>query len=65
MKTTKHVYQIEYYDYTNGATSPIDVVHTNDPDYTAEKYIDDVRKNADPDYIDMIDNGRIDVIKIR
>lgn len=59
----EHCYEIDFYDYETGATSPIDVVHTDDADYDAADYIKHTRENANSDYIDMVTSGKITVVK--
>lgn len=55
-------YQVEYTD-ENGATTPIDTITTN-VNYTADDYIKDCEKNADPEYIEMLHNGKIELVEI-
>ena len=56
-------YQIEFYDPSNGATSPIDVVEAP-CGYTADDYIRDCRKNADESWCDMLESGRVTVVPL-
>ena len=58
-----HCYQIDFTDSNTGATSPIDVVHTDNDSYTAAEYIKNVRENANSEYIDMVTCGTISVTK--
>ena len=61
MKTVK--YQVEFYDYNNGATSPIDTIEAPE-DYTAEQYIKDCKENADPEWSEMLENGEVKLYAI-
>lgn len=56
-------YQVDFYDPDNGATSPIDTINAPDG-YTAEDYIRDCRKNADDDFIVMIERGTVTLTPI-
>lgn len=56
-------YQIDFYDYSNGATSPIDTVDAQEG-YTAEQYIADCEKNANEDWREMLRGGEVIVIAI-
>lgn len=61
LKENTMKYTIEYTDPTTGATSPIDTVEAPEG-YTAEQYIKDCEANADPEWIDMIHEGKITVV---
>lgn len=54
-------YQINY--TINGTTSEIDTVYTVDENYTADQYIKDCEANADQEWIDMIQDGEITVVR--
>lgn len=58
----KH-YEVNFYDYRNGATSPIDVIIASD-DYTAEQYIADCSENADDEWNEMLSNGEVQLFCI-
>ena len=66
MKEAKEV-QVEYHDYRNGATSPIDVI-TVEKDYTPDDYIRDCKSNADSDgleaYEEMEENGEFIFVEL-
>lgn len=53
-------YTVEFKDYRNGATSAIDTIEAQEG-YTAEQYIEDCRKNADQDWIEMLENGEVTI----
>ena len=56
-------YQVNYTDANNGATSAIDTI-TAEKGYTAEQYVEDCRKNADQEWIDMLDSGTVELVAI-
>ena len=56
-------YQVEYTDPDTGATSPIDTVRAK-PCYTAEEYIDACRRNADPEWCEMLLRGTVTLTPI-
>lgn len=56
-------YEVNYYDPSNGATSPIDTLINYPDDYTAEKYVEDCLKNADTDYNDMLADGFVSLVE--
>ena len=56
-------YQIEFYDPSNGATSPIDVVEAPEG-YTADNYIRDCKENADASWCEMLESGTIMVVEL-
>lgn len=51
-------YQVNFYDYENGATSEIDVIEAR-KGYTAEEYIEDCSHNADDEWNEMLKHGLI------
>ena len=51
-------YQVEFYDYNNGAMSPIDTITVPD-DYTPQDYLEDFKSNCDPREENAYDNGEI------
>lgn len=56
-------YQVEFYDYSNGAKSPIDKIEAPEG-YTAEQYIKDCEENADPDYVEMLRGGKVELLPV-
>lgn len=56
-------YVVEFYDYTNGATSPIDTIVASEG-YTAEDYIRDCESNADQEWVDMLKNGDVTLVPV-
>lgn len=56
-------YQVEYTDSRTGATSAIDTI-TAAEGYTAEQYIEDCRENADQEWIDMLEQGTVELIEL-
>lgn len=56
-------YQVDFYDYDNGATSAIDTVEGPD-DYTAEQYVKDCEENADEEWVEMLHNGEVTLTEI-
>lgn len=56
-------YEVDFYDPSNGATSPIDTLVNYPDDYTAEKYVEDCLKNADADYNNMLATGSISLVE--
>lgn len=56
-------YQVEYYDPSNGATSPIDVIEKPEG-YTAEDYIADCAKYADDEWNEMLEAGSVTLIEV-
>lgn len=56
-------FQVDFLDYNNGATSPIDTVTAPD-DYTAEQYVKDCEANAEPDWVEMLHNGQVTLTEI-
>lgn len=63
MKNNMKRYQVELYDYTNGATSPIDNIEAP-AGYTADDYVRDCIATADQDWIDMLLAGEVSLIEI-
>ena len=57
-------YQVEFIDYRTGAKSPIDTIEAPDG-YTAEQYIKDCEANAEPEYIDMLKAGQVELIPVK
>lgn len=53
-------YQINFYDYENGATSEIDVIEAR-KGYTAEEYVDDCLHNASDDWNVMLEHGKVTI----
>lgn len=49
---------IVYFTEASGATSPIDQIVTEDG-YTAEQYVADCDKNADPEWCEMLHSGEV------
>lgn len=56
-------YEVDFYDPSNGATSPIDTLVNYPNDYTAEKYVQDCLKNADADYNNMLADGFVSLVE--
>ena len=56
-------YVVEFYDPSNGATSPIDTLVNYPDDYTPEKYIKDCEENADADYNNMLSTGSVSLVE--
>ncbi len=56
-------YEVDFYDPSNKATSPIDTLMNYPDDYTAERYINDCLKNADTDYNNMLATGFISLVE--
>lgn len=56
-------YEVDYTDNNTGATSPIDTITAND-NYTAADYIRDCEKNAEPEYIEMLKRGTVELVEI-
>ena len=56
-------YQVNFYDYDNGATSPIDTI-TAPSEYTAEDYIADCKTNDYDGWTEMFDHGEITLEEI-
>lgn len=56
-------YEIDFHDYKNGATSPIDTVEAP-VGYTAEEYIEDCKHGADKEWNEMLASGEVIVIPI-
>ena len=54
---------VEYTDTETGATSPIDTVDARE-DYTAEDYVADCEKNADPEWVEMLDCGTVELVPV-
>lgn len=56
-------YQVDFLDYSTGATSPIDTI-TAPEGYTPEMYIEDCKKNADDDWNEMLTGGKVTLTEI-
>lgn len=56
-------YQVSFYDFSNGATSEIDTIEAPDG-YTAEQYVADCRKNADDEWVKMLENGDVTLYEL-
>ena len=56
-------YEVDFYDPSNGATSPIDTLVNYPDDYTAKKYVEDCLKNADADYNNMLAAGSVSLVE--
>ena len=56
-------YVVEFYDPSNGATSPIDTLVNYPDDYTPEKYIKDCEENADGNYNNMLSTGFVSLVE--
>ena len=56
-------YQVDYTDFRTGATSAIDTVIASE-DYTASDYLVDCLVNGDPEWIDMLGKGSVELVKI-
>ena len=56
-------YQVDFYDYSNGATSPIDTIEAPEG-YTAADYINDCKGNADDAWNEMLAGGKVELVKI-
>lgn len=54
-------YVVEYTDERNGATSPIDNIDAP-IGYTAEQYIEDCQKNADPEWNELFEHGDVKLV---
>ncbi len=51
-------YQVNFYDYLTGVTSPIDTIIAPD-NYTSTDYVIDCLKNADAEFNEMLSHGKI------
>lgn len=51
-------YQVNFKNYETGATSEIDVIEAR-KGYTAEEYVDDCLHNADDDWNEMLEHGKV------
>ena len=56
-------YEVNYFDPANGATSPIDTIDAPEG-YTAEQYIADCRENADQEFAEMLERGKVTLIAV-
>lgn len=57
------IFEVDYTDPETGATSPIDTIRAFD-NYTATDYVRDCEENADPEYVEMLKAGTVELIKI-
>ena len=62
-KANTKMYQVDFTDNNTGATSPIDTIKAPEG-YTAEQYIEDCKDNADQEWIDMLENGTVELTEI-
>lgn len=53
-------YVVYLKDWQRGATSGVDLIEAPE-NYTAEDYIRDCKKNADPEWIEMLETGEVTV----
>lgn len=60
---TMKKYEVNYYDPSNGATSPIDVVEAPEG-YTAEQYVADCAEYADDDWNEMLEAGIVTLTEV-
>ena len=56
-------YEVDLYDVTNGATSPVDSIMAEDG-YTAEMYIRDCEENGEKEWIEMLKKGVVTLVEI-
>ena len=56
-------FEVNFYDYRNGATSPIDIIIADD-NYTVEDYIRDCEHNADKDWCEMLNIGLVTLVEV-
>lgn len=56
-------FEVDFYDYSNGATSPIGIIIADD-NYTAEDYVRDCEHNADDDWCEMLKGGRVTLVEV-
>lgn len=58
-------YEVNYYDYRNGAESAIDVIEVED-DYTVDDYVNDCRNNdSDGTFEELVENGKFSFYEIK
>lgn len=55
--------QVEFHDFNNGATSPIDVIEVDD-NYTEQDYIDDCINLDDESWREFFENGEVIFVEI-
>lgn len=61
----KYKYEVDIYEYKNGAETPIDIVEVNDEAYTAEDYINDCDySGADEEWLNMLRENEVRVYKV-
>lgn len=56
-------YTVEFTDEKTGATSAIDTFEERDG-YTAADYIEDCKKNADAEWVEMLEGGEVEIREI-
>ena len=56
-------YEVNYYDPSTGATSPIDVIEAPEG-CTAEQYVADCAEYADDDWNQMLDSGVVTLVEV-
>lgn len=56
-------YEVDFLDYANGATSPIDIIDAR-PGYTPDDYVADCKENADDDWNQMLQGGMVILTEI-
>ena len=54
------MYEVNYTDPETGATSPIDMV-VSDDDYTVEQYIKDCEVYGEQEWVDMLHKGLVEL----
>ena len=61
----KYKYEVDLHDLKTGATSPIDIVETDDENFTAEDYINgcDI-VGSDQDWLDMLRDNEVIIYKV-
>lgn len=52
---------VEFYNFEDGATSPIDNITAAD-DYTADQYLADCKENADDSWNEMLEHGQVTLV---
>lgn len=56
-------FEVDFYDYRNGATSPIDIIIADD-NYTSDDYVRDCEQNADNDWREMLNCGIVILVEV-
>ena len=60
----KYKYEIDLHDLRTGATSPIDIVWTDDETFTPEDYINGCEIiGSDEEWIDMLKDNEVIVVR--